>query len=298
MGCIWVLILPDATLLDIYEQFGADVAALVNAHTEDKRKIWYMRKLHTISELPKADIRHKALVLADKVANLRNMYADYKMVGEELWARFNAPKDLQAWYYSKVNDGLSELQDYPETESVYWEMVALFKDLFVTFAVDDEKGLLYQLCADGDNLVLKKGKPQWNELKGNMSKNVRVLPRKDAERMEDNWAEPFWAVHELDLSDATYEVFRSENTFFYIEIKDGEILFRGDLTEDNQFDREIAYRMDNDNARRLLVQLRLRHGTRNKLSTIFKKEFGTGDGADQFINFCEKHNVDFQALNV
>ena len=204
----------DATLLDIYSQFGVDVAALVNGHTEDKRKIWYMRKLHTISELPTANIRHKMLVLADKVANLRNMYADYKQVGEELWERFNAPKELQAWYYSKVIDGLDELQDYPETESVYWEMVSLFKDLFVTFAVDDEKGLLYQLCADGDHRVLKKGKPQWKELEGNVSKDARVLSRKDAERMEDNWAEPFWAVHELDLSDATYEVFRSDNTFF------------------------------------------------------------------------------------
>lgn len=86
----------DATLLDIYEQFGVDVAALVNAHTEDKRKIWYMRKLHTIDELTKANIRHKMLVLADKVANLRNMYADYKQIGDELWERFNAPKELQA----------------------------------------------------------------------------------------------------------------------------------------------------------------------------------------------------------
>lgn len=288
----------DATLLDIYGQFGTDVAALVNGHTEDKRKIWYMRKLHTISELPTANIRYKMLVLADKVANLRNMYADYKQVGEELWARFNAPKELQAWYYSKVIDGLDELQNYPETESVYWEMVSLFKDLFVTFSVDDEKGLLYQLCADGDHRVLKKGKPQWKELEGNVSKDVRVLSRKDAERMEDNWAEPFWAVHELDLSDATYEVFRSDNTFFFVEIKDGEILFRGDLIDDNQFDREIAYHLNNDNARRLLVQLRLEYSTRNKLSTIFKKEFGTEDGAMRFIKFCEEHGVEFQTLRV
>lgn len=288
----------DATLLDIYSQFGVDVAALVNGHTEDKRKIWYMRKLHTISELPAASIRHKMLVLADKVANLRNMYADYKQVGEELWERFNAPKELQAWYYSKVIDGLDDLQDYPETESAYWEMVSLFKDLFVTFAVDDEKGLLYQLCADGDHRVLKKGKPQWKELEGNVSKDARVLSRKDAERMEDNWAEPFWAVHELDLSDATYEVFRSDNTFFFVEIKDGEILFRGDLIDDNQFDREIAYYMDNDNSRRFLVQLRLSHGTRNKLSTILRKEFSTEDGAKHFIKFCEEHSVEFQPLRV
>lgn len=47
-------------------------------------------------------------------------------------------------------------------------------------------------------------KPQWNKLDKNPSKKARLIGRKDAERIEDNWAEPFWAVYELDLSDATY----------------------------------------------------------------------------------------------
>lgn len=286
------------TLLDIYEQFGVDVAALVNAHTEDKRQIWYMRKLHTIDEVPKANIRQKILVIADKVANLRNLYADYKLEGEDLWNRFNAPKHLQAWYYSKLNDGLSELQNYPETADVYWEMTNLYKDLFVEYYVDDTKGILYQFCEDGESFVLKKGKPQWNALEGKVSKNVRLVSRKEAERIEDNWAEPFWAVHELDLSDANYDVFRDDRTFLYIEIKDGEILFHGDMSEENQFDRELAYHMDGDNSHRLLVQLRLRNGTRNKLSTIFKKEFGDENGAMRFIEFCKEHFIEFQVLSV
>ena len=135
-------------------------------------------------------------------------------------------------------------------------------------------------------------------LEGKVSKNVRFISRKEAERIEDNWAEPFWAVHELDLSDANYDVFRSDRTFLYIEIKDGEILFRGDMTEENQFDRELAYHMDGDNSHRLLVQLRLRNGTRNKLSTIFKKEFGDENGAMRFIEFCEEHFIEFQVLSV
>ena len=290
----------DATLLDIYDQFGVDVAALVNGHTEDKRKIWYMRKLHTISELPKANIRHKALVLADKVANLRNMYADYKMVGEELWERFNAPKELQAWYYSKVNDGLYELQNYPETESVYWEMVSLFKDLFVTFAVDEEKGLLYQLCADGDNRVLKKGKLQWNELEGNVSKNARVLPRKDAERMEDNWAEPFWATHDHDLTDADYTLFSSPERALSIQVQEGKLTFSGhDFGEtcksiNGKDEYEFWYNLDEDNTHRLLVQLRMKHNLRNRLSTILKNEFGSDDGSVKFRAFCDEIGVECQ----
>ena len=291
----------NVTLLDIYEQFGVDVAALVNAHTEDKRQIWYMRKLHTIDEVPKAILRQKMLVIADKVANLRSMYADYKALGDELWSRFNAPKHLQAWYYSKLNDGLYELQDYPETADVYWEMTALYKDLFVNFYVDDNKGVLYQIGADGESHVLKKGKPQWNELEGNVSKKARSVNRKEAERIEDNWAEPFWAVHELDLSDAIIEIYKTDTKYLFVEIKNGEILFRGEITETSDSGeqlREIAYSMDGDNTHRFLVQLRLKNGTRNKLSTVFKKEFGTEDGIENFIAFCKDHVVQFAALRI
>lgn len=120
----------DATLRDITDRFGPDVAALVNSHTEDKRQIWYMRKLHTIHKLPAENIRSKMLTLADKLSNLRSLWRDYQTVGEALWSRFNAPKHMQAWYYSKVQEGLAELQDNPETADAYREMVRLYQALF------------------------------------------------------------------------------------------------------------------------------------------------------------------------
>ena len=288
----------DASLLDIYERFGADVAALVNAHTEDKRKIWYMRKLQTIHELPGADIRHKMLVLADKVANLRNMYADYKRIGDELWRRFHAPKQLQAWYYSKVNDGLYELQNDADTEDVYWEMVALYKDLFVIFAVDEEKGLLYQLGADGDNHVLKKGSPQWNVLEEKVSGKAKALPRKDAERMEDNWSEPFWKRHDRDRTDADYDLFLSEDRCLSLQIREGKVTFVGqDFGEacasvNGKDEYEFRYRLDEENSHRLLVQLRLKHGLQKELRTVLKDEFGGDDGSVKFKEFCNEIGVD------
>ena len=106
------------TLKDIVDNFGADVAALVNGHTEDKRQSWFIRKLTNICELEDADARLKMLIMADAVSNLRSIYADYREAGEELWLRFNAPKELQAWKYSKVQDALSEMQDYEETRDV------------------------------------------------------------------------------------------------------------------------------------------------------------------------------------
>ena len=294
----------DVQPLDIYDQFGVDVAALVNCHTEDKRQIWYVRKLTTVKELPDENIRQKMLCIADKVANLRSLYRDYKSIGEELWARFNAPKEMQAWYYSALNDGLYELQNFPETADIYWEMTALYKDLFVSYFVDENKGLLYQIGEDGTRVVLKKGKPQWNEFDGKMPKKVRQIERKEAERIEDNWAEPFWAVHELDLSDAVYELFKSDNRYLFINIKNGELDFTGEdcgeaceMMNGTQ-EYEFHYLLDADATHRLLVQLRLKHGTRNKLSTIFRNEFASDDGSVKFKAYCDEIGVEARLISL
>ncbi len=87
----------DTTLDEIIEKFGDDVADLVASNSEDKSKTWQERKEHTIKELANADIRVKMLIMADKVANIRSIAADYANIGNKLWKRFNAPKEKQAW---------------------------------------------------------------------------------------------------------------------------------------------------------------------------------------------------------
>ena len=176
-----------ATALDLYERFGVDVAALVGSHTEDKGRIWYMRKLTTVTRLPDAGRREKMLAMADAVANLREMAADAERIGDALWQRFNAPKEWQSWYYSKLADALEEMQQYPETAGVYWEMTGLYKDLFVRYFVDDSKDVLYQVSADSEGYVMKKDRLQWKPLKTKVPKKARQIHRREAERIEDNW---------------------------------------------------------------------------------------------------------------
>lgn len=120
----------DTTLLELYDQFGADIAALINGHTEDKRNAWQERKLQNINNLAHAGLREKMLVIADKVANLRDMDSDYQKVGEALWLRFNAPKQKQSWYYGHLTEGLKELADIPQTQKIYQEMTSLYHKLF------------------------------------------------------------------------------------------------------------------------------------------------------------------------
>lgn len=105
----------------------------------------------------------------------------------------------------------------------------------------------------------------------------------------------------MDLSDATIELYQAEAKCLFVEIKDGAAVFRGEFdetTDSGVLTREIAYSMDSENTHRLLVQLRLKNGTRNKLSTIFKKEFGSDDGAEKFIGFCKEYSIDFTPLRV
>jgi len=183
-------------------------------------------------------------------------------------------------------------------------MTALYKDLFVSYFVDENKGLLYQIGEDGTRVVLKKGKPQWNEFDGKMPKKVRQIERKEAERIEDNWAEPFWAVHELDLSDAVYELFKSDNRYLFINIKNGELDFTGEdcgeaceMMNGTQ-EYEFHYLLDADATHRLLVQLRLKHGTRNKLSTIFRNEFASDDGSVKFKAYCDEIGVEARLISL
>lgn len=294
----------DVTLLDIYDKFGVDVAALVNGNTEDKRRVWYTRKLTTINQLPTENIRQKMLCIADKVSNLRSMYADYKAMGDDLWQRFNAPKEFQAWYFSKINDGMGELEGFPETSGVYWEMTALYKDLFVAYYLDDAKGLLYQISDDGTNVVLKKGRPQWKPLEGNISKKAQRIERKYAECLEDEWAKPFWELHDKDMEDGVYELYSGEGRSLYADMNEQSFTLHGeDWGEDckvmnGKTEYEFHYTLDNYGTHRLLTQLRLEHGLRNKLETILKKEFGCDDGPMKFQDYCNSHDIEFQCIRL
>lgn len=118
------------TRREIEEKFGADVAALVAGHSEDKEKSWQERKSAAIAHLRQADRRMKLLVMSDKVSNLRSMVLDQRELGEKLWERFNAPKERQKWYYTGILDALKELREDPDAAPVYREMEDIFHQLF------------------------------------------------------------------------------------------------------------------------------------------------------------------------
>jgi len=94
--------------------FNKKIADIVFFQSEDKSKSWKERKQHTIDELKKiTDNDIKIVCLADKLSNIRSISSDYAVLGEKLWERFNAGKDMQAWYYKGLADSLASLETYP-----------------------------------------------------------------------------------------------------------------------------------------------------------------------------------------
>lgn len=175
----------DTTYMDIKNEFGMDVAALVMAHTKNPDQTWEEVRKHKIVAMDDATFRVKLLVMADMTANLRSLWKDYRKIGEELWERFNAPKVKQAWYYGAMQDKLWDMQKYIETAEIYWEMVGLYKDLFVDYYIDRDREIIYQYCADGTCFALAKGDGEWKSAE--LPDGLEGVRRVEAERLEDCW---------------------------------------------------------------------------------------------------------------
>ena len=84
------------SLDQVRERFGAGVAELVEAMTEDKSVEPYeARKDHHRDQVEAAGERAVRIYAADKLANLRDMRSLYASVGESAASRFNAPIDVR-----------------------------------------------------------------------------------------------------------------------------------------------------------------------------------------------------------
>lgn len=110
-----------ATLAELEERFGARVAALVGAETEDKRigtppaQSWRIRKEESIDFLRRTtDIDAKIIYLGDKLANMRAIYTQWQREGDAMFQIFNQTDPAQqGWYYRTIADNLRELETTP-----------------------------------------------------------------------------------------------------------------------------------------------------------------------------------------
>jgi (p)ppGpp synthase/HD superfamily hydrolase len=114
----------EATLAEIREKFGTEVAAIVDECSdtfETPKPPWRERKENYIRHLPGASDDAILVSLADKLHNARALLRDFRDVGDKLWERFNEqdPQEHLCYYRSLLkvytgrgHDGMvTELRD-------------------------------------------------------------------------------------------------------------------------------------------------------------------------------------------
>ncbi|MDG2618054.1 HD domain-containing protein [Thermoleptolyngbya sichuanensis XZ-Cy5] len=101
----------NATRNEIRKQFGDAVLRIVDACTESNetpKPSWKERKLRAIAQLQQAEPAIQRVILADKLHNLRCIWADWQRQGDRVWQRFNAsPADI-LWFYRACLDAVGD----------------------------------------------------------------------------------------------------------------------------------------------------------------------------------------------
>ena len=179
---------------EIVENYGQEVAGLVAPYAleegeEDHLKQW--EEMH--NAIRESDRDHKLIVLADLVAALRSLWRDFDEMGEAVWAWFRYPMEDLSWYYSGLLDALLSLESDENAKPVYWEASALFKDIFVSYWGDFERGVLYEIPEGLEVFGLLKDECRWMPV-GELPEELRTvapdaipLRRWDVEDILDLW---------------------------------------------------------------------------------------------------------------
>lgn len=123
----------DVTVEDIRREFGNRVAELVYAESDrftqgvSEEDSWHERKQAAIDRLAAAPHDAKIVAMGDKLSNMRAIYRDYMVKGDELWKIFHAKdKASHEWHYRGLADSLKELSD----TFAYQEFISLIDKVF------------------------------------------------------------------------------------------------------------------------------------------------------------------------
>ena len=183
----------DTPIEKIRALFGDFVANLVAGHTDDKTLPWKERKEKALLDLSNATFEVKCVTMADKLSNLREIARDYKAMGDEVWNKFTAPKEEQAWYYAGGIDALDDMMNYDNTRPFYWELNELYEDVFVTYYYDEDAEAMWQKdVGDSESTyTIGRSSQTWTEWEGGIPESAEEIPRETAQRIEENWANEY-----------------------------------------------------------------------------------------------------------
>lgn len=123
----------DVTYEQLREVFGERIANLVHAESDQftegvtEEDSWHDRKQAAIDRLAAAPYEAKIVAMGDKLSNMRAIWRDYQMKGDELWKIFHCTdKKAHEWHYRGLATSLSELSG----TFAYQEFVDLINQVF------------------------------------------------------------------------------------------------------------------------------------------------------------------------
>ncbi len=94
-------------LKEVKRRFGSRVARIVDECTDaygEPKGPWRERKETYLGHLKIAGPDTRLVSAADKLNNVRSILADYREIGDSVWARFNGGRDGTLWYYRALLD--------------------------------------------------------------------------------------------------------------------------------------------------------------------------------------------------
>lgn len=114
---------------DILNNFNEDILSLILGDTEeDKTLSWKERKSITINEAKNLDLRHKAIIIADKISNLEDMLIYFNKLGAKDFSVFNQGFKEQKWYFENLYQSLILNED--EDKEYFKRLKSLIDEIF------------------------------------------------------------------------------------------------------------------------------------------------------------------------
>ena len=118
----------DISIEQLRSSFGDEIAQLVAEESHPKDLGWRESRELAITHLRQASRESQIVAMGDKLSNMRAIAHDYRDLGSQLWARFNAPNGAAdyAWYYRSLLSAFTPLSD----TQAYREFAHLVEEVF------------------------------------------------------------------------------------------------------------------------------------------------------------------------
>lgn len=83
--------------------FCTEEGNIVGTSKEEEVRTWKVRKEKSLEKLTQGAKEEEMLVfLADKLSNIKSMYEEKLIVGDDFWNKFNASYEEIKWYYTQI----------------------------------------------------------------------------------------------------------------------------------------------------------------------------------------------------